>query len=508
MSTKGFYKVLLMLLFIDAMASNQGIAQQTTEALEDREQFKTEVPEWFKDTKFGIYFHWGVYTVPAFNSEWYSRSMYVPDTGPYKHHKATYGSQEEFGYKDFIPLFKAEYFNADEWVDLFARAGAKFAGPVAEHADGFSMWDSKANPWNAKNMGPKRDIVGELERAVRKRNLKFITTFHHQWQWGWYPTFDTTVDAGNPKYASFYGPVVTDSAWKHRESAEKPDKAFSEKWLAKVKEVINQYEPDILYFDSRLNHLGEAYRKEMLSAFFKNEKDKKQKVILYKSKELPENIGVRTYEKTRMYQIGERPWVTEEPISTFSWSYTEDIQLRTAPDILHVLIDIVSKNGIYLLNICPKADGTIPQGQKAILLAIGAWLHQYGEAIYGTRPWYTYGEGPRKMKDERGETVPRNKYYELTFTADDIRYTTKGNVVYAIILGRPEAGKNILFKAFDKDSLPQKLEIKNVSLLRTKDKVQWQYLKNGLSVRTPARLQESMAVVFKIETIAKNQHQK
>lgn len=503
MMTKASYEFLLTVLFTVAIVSYQGIAQQKAEEFKGWDNLKTDVPEWFKDAKFGIYFHWGVYTVPAYNSEWYSRSMYTPDTGPYKHHRATYGSQKNFGYKDFIPLFKAERFNADEWVDLFVRAGAKFAGPVAEHADGFSMWDSKVNPWNAKDTGPKRDIVSEIEKAVRKRNLKFITTFHHQWQWGWYPTFDTTVDAGNPKFAGLYGPVVTDSAWMHKVSAEKPDANFSEIWLAKVKEVIDKYNPDILYFDSRLNHIPESFRKEVVITFYGKAEDRKNKIILYKSGELPEYVGVRTYEKMRMLKTGERPWLTEEPISTYSWSYTEDMQLRTASGILHVLIDVVSKNGVYLLNICPKADGTIPQEQKDILLTIGDWLRQYGEAVYDTRPWYTYGEGPRKAKDEKNDIPPRSKFYELGFTAEDIRYTTKGNIVYAIALGQPKAGTVILLKSFSKDSLPQSIDIIRVYMLGSKEKVQWQYLNSGLSIKTPAQIKESTAIVFKIETVTK-----
>jgi alpha-L-fucosidase len=494
-------KCLLSTLVV-AIVSYNAMAQPKEETFTGWDELKTEVPEWFKDAKFGIYFHWGVYTVPAYNSEWYSRTMYVPRTGPYKYHVEKYGSQKIFGYKDFIPMFTAPRFNADEWVELFEKAGAKFAGPVAEHADGFSMWASKVNPWNAKDMGPKRDVVGELARAVRKHNMKLITTFHHQWQWGWYPTMDTSVDAGNPKYAKLYGPVVSDSAWKQRPTGEKPDKNFSDYWLAKVKEVVEKYNPDILYFDSRLNHLSQEYRKEMVSTFFANAKDKRSRVLLYKSKELPDGIGVRTYEKLRLNKIGDKPWLTEEPISTYSWSYTDDIKLRSASSLLHGMIDIVSKNGVFLLNICPKADGTIPVDQQQILLSIGEWLKEFGEAIYATRPWYTYGEGPRKIA-EKTEVQNRAKYFETTYSAEDIRYTTKGNNIYGIVLGQPEVGKAILMKSFNKDSLPGKIEIKNVTVMGKNKKVQWQLLPTGLSLKTPVGLPAKMAMVYKIETEAK-----
>lgn len=474
-------------------------AQPKEEVFTGWEDYKTDIPQWFKDAKFGIYFHWGVYTVPAYNSEWYSRTMYVPNTTPYKHHLATYGSLKTFGYKDFIPMFTAPRFNADEWVELFEKAGAKFAGPVAEHADGFSMWASKVNPWNANDMGPQRDIVGELAKAVRAHRMKLITTFHHQWQWGWYPTMDTSVDAGNPAYEKLYGLRVSDSAWMHKPGAEKPNDSFSKYWLAKVEEVVKSYDPDILYFDSRLNHLPQQYRKEMLDVFFANKKDKKSKVLLYKGKELPDSIGVRTYEKLRLNKIGDKPWLTEEPISTYSWSYTDDIKLRSASSLLHGLIDIVSKNGVFLLNICPKADGTIPADQQQILLSIGGWLKEFGEAIYGTRAWYTYGEGPRKIA-EQTEVQNRAKYFETTYSAKDTRYTTRGKNIYAIFLGQPDAGANILLTAFNKDSLPPNIYIKNITVMGRNSKVEWQLLPTGLSVRIPADLPNKMATVFIIQT--------
>ena len=463
------------------------------------DQFKHPVPAWFQDAKFGIYFHWGVYTVPAYNSEWYSRTMYVPGTAPYTHHQQTYGPVSRFGYKDFIPLFTAARFNADEWASLFVRAGARFAGPVAEHADGFSMWHSRVNRWNAGDMGPGRDVVGEMEKAVRKRNLKFIATFHHQWQWGWYPASDTSADAGRPEYRDLYGPAVRDSVWMQKEGKERPDSAFCARWLAKVMEVVTGYHPDLLYFDSRLGYIEEAYRKEMVAAQLGGAGGA-SRLVLHKGADLPTGIGVRTYEKVRQNRIGALPWLMEEPISTYSWSYTAGMQLRTAPDILHSLIDVVSKNGVYLLNICPKSDGTIPQEQQAILLSVGSWLQRHSEAIYDTRPWYTWGEGPRKEAEQRGETIPRNRFFDLHFTAADIRYTTKSAAIYALILGQPAPGKNLLLTAFNKDSVPQAVRIKKIALLGSAEKIRWVYQPAGLLVTIPARLAGTMAAVLKIET--------
>ena len=178
-------------------------------------------PSWFDDAKFGIYFHWGVYSVPAYGNEWYSRNMYRKDSRENKYHLKKYGPLSQFGYKDFIPMFKAEKFDADEWAELFKKAGARFAGPVAEHADGFAMWDSRLTRWDCAEKGPGKDIVGALEKAIRKQGMKFITTFHHQWLWGWYPTYDKACDASNAEYSGLYGPVVSNSAFSKPEPNEK-----------------------------------------------------------------------------------------------------------------------------------------------------------------------------------------------------------------------------------------------------------------------------------------------
>lgn len=495
---RNFFSCKWIILFCFHFFNNTASGQLSEKEFSGWEHLNNEVPQWLQDAKFGIYFHWGVYTVPAFHSEWYSRSMYVPGTGPNKHHDSLYGSLKNFGYKDFIPMFRAEHFNADEWVDLFVRAGAKFAGPVAEHADGFSMWNSKVNPWNAHDMGPKKDIVGLMEQAVRSRNLKFLTTFHHQWQWGWYPTFDSSVDAGNPAYASLYGPVISKAAWQHQDTAEKPNTFFNQFWLAKVKEVVNAYHPDLLYFDSRLGHIGEKYRKEVVTTFLGNERNKK--VVLYKGRDLPVDVGMRMYEKSRMSQLSEKTWLTEEPISTYSWSYTTDMKLRPAEDILKGMIDVVSKNGIYLLNICPKANGTIPAEQQKILLSIGNWLAKNGEAIYGTRPWHTYGEGPRQEEEAKGVVYDRRNYFELKFTNEDVRYTTKENTVYALILGVPDAGKPILLQAFAKNGMKEGIKIKKVSLLGSRKKINWKHKQDGLSIQFPSLPIDKMVTVVRIDT--------
>ncbi len=446
-------------------------------------------PPWFDDAKFGIYFHWGPYSVPAFDNEWYSRDMYRPGHKDQQHHLETWGPLDQFGYKDFIPLFRAEHFDPDEWVDLFVRAGARFAGPVAEHADGFSMWDSRVNPWNAARMGPKRDVVGEMAQAVRKRGLKFVTTFHHQWLWAWYPTFDPAVDASRPEYAGLYGPPVSRAAWDFKAQNELiPNADFCRVWEDKVKEVIDRYQPDLIYFDSRLGNIGESYRKDLLAWYYNHTQ---QTAVTYKDKDLPEGSGILDLERGRMAGLAKSKWLTDDAMSWKSWSYVADDDLKSPKRLIDELVDIVSKNGSLLLDIGPKADGTIPEAVRERLLAIGAWLRQNGEAIYGTRPWTTFGEGPTQV---RNGAFGESKIAD--FTAQDIRFTVKGTTLYAILMGWPGAEATIHLLPAGK-SLPCG-RIRRIDLLGAARPLQWSQNEQGLTVQMPAQKPGDYAFVLRI----------
>ncbi|TFH22312.1 MAG: alpha-L-fucosidase [Bacteroidia bacterium] len=461
-------------------------------------------PEWFQDAKLGIYFHWGVYSVPAYGSEWYPRLMHFENTKEYKHHLETYGHPSEFGYHDFVPMFKAEFFDAEEWADLFQKAGARFAGPVAEHHDGFSMWDSDATPWNAADMGPKKDITGLLAAELKKRDMKLITTFHHAKQ---LQRFDSTETGSRTEgyelshYPFFKGmpPASDDEKLKYLYGNIPAEQWYEEIWYAKLKEVIDQYQPDIIWFDYVLDAIPEEYRQKF-SAYYLNEAEKwdKEVVIVRKQEDLPINYTVDDLEKSRKNRIGEEPWMTDETISKGSWCYTENLEIKTSTDVLHVLIDIVSKNGILLLNVSPMANGIIPENQKEVLLDMGAWLDKYGESIYETRPWYTFGEGP--TKEPEGHFKNHQEFLKIKYSAKDVRYTTKGDVIYATLLGWPGNGESIGFTAFAPDSLPAPLEIASVSLLGSADPLDWNVTEKGLSLTTPEEAPDQMAVVFKIET--------
>ncbi|MCD6355086.1 MAG: alpha-L-fucosidase [Prolixibacteraceae bacterium] len=469
-----------------------------------------EEPEWFQDAKLGIYFHWGIYSVPAFGNEWYPRNMHFKGSREYNHHLEKYGTPAEFGYDKFADMFKAENFNADRWADLFEKAGARFAGPVAEHHDGFSMWASKITPWNTMNKGPHRDITGELEKAIKGHGLKFITTFHHAKNLQRYKGKEKEEienHKNNPQqafrnshYPLFKGmPPTWDDPELNYLYGNIPEKKWLEEvWFGKLKEVIDSYHPDIIWFDSWLDQIPENYRQKFC-AYYLNEADKwgKDVVIVRKQNDLPLSVSVDDLEKSRKNRLEKKAWMTDETVSTGSWCYTENLKIKPATDILHVLIDIVSKNGVLLLNISPKADGTIPDDQQNVLLTMGKWLEKYGEAIYATRPWYTFGEGP--TKEPEGNFKNHQKFLKIKYSANDVRYTTKGNMVYAILLGWPGDNIDVLLQSFSKNDWVNAKKIKNVSLLGCEKPVTYQLTDAGLKVITPESAVDTMAIVFKIE---------
>jgi len=448
-----------------------------------------EVPEWFKDGKIGIYFHWGPYSVPAHKTEWYSHYMYVDGHEINQYHKKHYGPLDEFGYKDFIPRFTAEKFDADAWAELFAKSGAKYAGPVAEHADGFAMWNSDLTRWDAADMGPKQDIVGKMEKAIRKQGLKFITTFHHQWLYAWYPTWDEHTDASNPEYEDLYGFRVPDSAWDYHPDP-MPDKAFNDRWYERVIEVIDKYRPDLVWFDSKLHIIDEQYRLNFLSHYYnKAEQWDKDVVCTYKHEAFKPFAAVLDLERGRLDSLRKRIWLTDTSVDKASWCYIENPDYKSVNVLIDNLVDRISKNGNTLLNIGPRPDGTIPQPQKDRLLAMGKWLDVNGEAIYGTRYWERYGEGPTQIKG--GSFIDKK---DVNYTAKDIRFTKKDNLLFAIALAWP--GDQITIQSL-KELDPGK--IKSVSLLGHGNKLDWNSHEEGLVIKVPGEKPCDHAYSFKIE---------
>ncbi len=460
-----------------------------------------QIPQWFKDAKFGIYTHWGPYSVPACgrNGTWYSHRAYVrEDSMQRRYHEENYGPIEEFGYKDFIPMFKAEKFDAEEWAKLFKKSGARFAGPVAEHHDGFAMWDTKYSEWNAAKMGPKRDVVGQLEKAIKKHDMKFVTAFHHAENWWFFPVWDKRYDCSDPKYSGLYGQIhgkVGSSNARRRE--ERPNKEFLDEWHDKIIEVIDKYDPDLIWFDFALGKIREDYKKKMLAYYYnKAEERDKQVVVTYKDHDIPPGVGVQDLELGQMAELTYHVWITDSSVDDQgAWSYVKDAGFKSVDTLVDNLIDRVSKNGLLLLNVGPKADGTIPEEAKKCLLGIGEWLELNGEAIYDTTAWVAYGEGPTKL--EKGGSFSERKQ-EGTYTSKDIRFTVKGNVLYAICLGWPEHEVVIRSVIRNKNCILYESEIKSIRMLGVDKELQWKMTDESLVIQPPQERPCKYAYVFKI----------
>jgi alpha-L-fucosidase len=496
-------KPVLFCLGTAAVCSMQAIGQgdvtyhPTWESLAKHEA----APEWFQDAKLGIYFHWGPYSVPAYGSAWYPRNMFMEGHDVNNHHTKTYGPVDEFGYEDFIPLFTAEHFDPAEWAALFKTAGAKFAGPVAQHHDGFAMWHSKVNPWNAGDMGPKRDILGDLFSELRKRDLKTIATFHHArngqrnrdkpalWNgkgfdshYPYHPDFPTATT--DPKLRMLYGNFETVDE-------------FNRYWLEQVKEVIDTYSPDIIWFDSWMNMLPESCRMEMAAHFFNHGEAGGQEVVTcHKHNDMPMSFSVLDFEQGGRREIHPMPWMTDITLGQSRWSYVEGHDYKDAALVVRNMIDVWSKNGVVLLNVSPRADGVITREQRAVLKEIGEWLKVHGEAVYGTRPFDTYGYGTAGSQSSSHD----GQSSKIEYTAEDVRFTVSrdNKTMYMFFLGRPEAGAVVRIKTLGRHRYALRSAIKRITLMGTAAEVDWEDDTYYLVLKMPDLEMNKIATVLKM----------
>jgi alpha-L-fucosidase len=444
------------------------------------------VPQWYQDAKFGIFIHWGAYAVPAFGNEWYPRNMYQQESREFQHHVATYGPQTEFGYKDFIPRFTAEKFDADAWARLFKAAGARYVVPVAEHHDGFAMYDCSFSDWTAAKIGPCRDIIAALAKAVRQQGLAFGVSSHraeHWWFFNGGRQFPS--DVLDPRYESLYGPAQPQET--------QPDTAFLTDWLARTCELVEKYQPQLIYFDWWIEQPAFASYLRQFAAFYYNRAAEWQRgvAITYKEHAFPEGAAVYDVERGQLAGIRRLFWQADTSVSKNSWGYVVEQDYKAAGTLVGDLVDIVSKNGTLLLNIGPRPDGTIPAPEEAILREIGDWLAVNGEAIYATRPWVVFGEGPTEVCEGKFTETQRQ-----TFTSQDIRFTTKERALYAICLGWPEASLKI--RSLGAGSPLQANRIAGVSLLGSAEPLSWRQSEDGLVIQAPAQPPCAHAYTFKI----------
>ncbi|GAO41904.1 putative glycosidase [Flavihumibacter petaseus NBRC 106054] len=412
--------------------------------------------------------------------------MYLQGSDENRHQVATYGPLNKFGYKDFIPKFKAEKFNAAEWVDLFKKAGARYIVPVAEHHDGFAMYKTALSKWNAAEMGPHRDVVGELAEATRKAGLVFGVSSHrieHWWFMNGGRKFDS--DVNDPAYADFYGPA--------REEGETMSPEYMNDWLLRCTELVDKYQPQLFWFDWWIEQPAlDPWRKNFAAYYYNKGIDWNKGVVINNKydKAYPEGTTVLDIERGKLAEIRKLPWQTDDAISYKSWGYIPEDSFKSTKYLINNLIDIVSKNGCLLLNIGPRPDGTIPEPAVERLLAIGRWLEVNGAAIYGTRPWKAFGEGPTQVA---GGAFSDAK--DKPFTAADIRFTTKDGKLYAIALDVPD--KDVVIRSLASGA--GNGVVASVSLLGSGEKINFKQGSQALTIQKSSHYPTADAVVYEIQ---------
>jgi len=493
-----FSKVLLTMLLSSGILMSVTIAQNTKSIpfQPTYESFRAyRIPDWFRDAKFGIWAHWGPQAVPR-QGDWYAKKMYQEGSTVYKYHLAHYGHPSQFGYKDIIPLWKAEKWDADKLMALYKKAGAKYFVSMGTHHDNFFLWNSKIHKWNAVNMGPKKDVVGIWQQAAKKQGLRFGVSEHLAASYTWYQpshAADTTgamkgvpYDGANPKYADFYhtkaGP--DDRGWLSN------NPAWHQEWLACIKELIDGYHPDLLYSDSNLPF--DSVGREMLTYYYNQymAANKSKLEPVYSCKEPSNGMWVQDLERGVMDSISPFPWQTDTSIG--DWFYKEGQKYKSSLEIIQMLVDIVSKNGNLLINIVQTPEGDIEQDIMQTLDDISNWTTINGEGIYGSRPWKIFGENPSNAKVVKAAMFNEEN---VIYSGHNIRFTTNNGKLYAFVLGVPTG--DISIKSLGLSSTVAE-KIKSIELLGSKEIISWQQGTDALVITKPNALPLQSVAGFRI----------
>ena len=448
-------------------------------------------PDWFLDAKFGIYAHWGPVSNAFVNMAedehmqgWHGMRMWQKETSNYKHHVKQFGDPAEYDYIYLINQFKPTGFNAQEWADMFAASGAKFAGPVAMHHDNFAMWDSKVTRWNSVNYGGV-DVSAELKKTIEEKGMKYMASFHHAFTWKYFAPAHAYTKIDPDNYDLYTEP--------HDLESTEVSERFLEEWWAKLKEFIDVYQPDLLWFDWWLENLPEADRKKFLAYYYNKGKEwGKDVAVCFKETTFPEEVAIRDYERGRPNQPKKQAWLTDT--SPGAWFYRSNAKFVTPNELVDILVDIVSKNGCMLLNVPPNPDGSIPEEMRYLLAEMGAWLKVNGDAIYGTRPWTVFGEGPTRIAAGGHKIEEKGK---IEYTNKDIRFTQKSDTeLYAIVMDTPEGEIQINTLSTMIGVLNNPIE--NVQLLGCEEDIKWERNEKGLIIQSPENFATKYSYCFKI----------
>ena len=448
-------------------------------------------PEWFRDAKFGIWAHWGPQAVPMFG-DWYARHLYVQEHAQYKDHLEHYGHPSTNGYKDIIPLWKAEKWDPDRLMALYKKAGARYFVSMGTHHDNFYLWSSKLHKWNSVQMGPQRDVVGDWQRAAKKQGLRFGVSEHLGASFTWFQDShksDKTgalagvpYDGADPKYEDLYHfPAEPgDTGWYSK------NPRWQQQWYDRIRELVDNYRPDLLYTDGGVPFANEVGR-SLIAHYYNADatKHRGKPEVIYTCKQKSEGRWVEDLERGVMPGINPYPWQTDTSIG--DWFYNRNWKFRPVSWTIHMLVDIVSKNGNLLLNIVQRPDGSLDPEVEEALQELASWIQVHGEAIYGTRPWQVYGEGMVKTKGGHFKE-------DFAYTAKDVRFTTKGRSLYAIALGWPEDGQLLVRSLAEPAG-----KVSKVSLLGYKGKLNWSQTAEGLKVQLPAQKTSRYTCALRIE---------
>ncbi len=495
------------------------------------------VPEWFRDAKFGIWAHWGPQCAPE-RGDWYAREMYGEGSARYNFHVATYGHPSVFGFKDVIHAWKAENWDPDKLLALYKRAGAEYFFALASHHDNFDNYDSKYQPWNSMNLGPQKDLIGGWAKAARQQGMKFGVSVHSAHAWSWYEPaqgadkngplagvpYDGRLTKADGKgkwwegydpqdlYAQQHAPAPgfeklgsIHRRWNWDNGLTPPDQAYCEKFYNRTIDLIDKYHPDLIYFDDTalpLWPVSDAGLK--IAAHFYNRSNQWRGAaddgVLFGKILAADQRQCMAWdiERGSANTTEPHPWQTDTCIG--SWHYDQKILDRhgykTAKTVIHTLVDVVSKNGNLLLSVPLKGDGTLDADEVAIVEGIAAWMAVNREAIHGTRPWKVFGEGPQ-MASARPMTGPGfNEGKGKPFTAEDVRFTTKGATLYATVMGAPAGAVTIKSLGTAAKLLGQ--PVAGVTLLGSDEQLKWTQTPDALVIEAPRKQPSEIAVVFKI----------
>jgi len=459
-------------------------------------------PDWLLDAKFGIYAHWGLYAVPEYRGPRYGKEMYEKGSDVHEYHKKRYGDPADFGYSDFIPLFTADEFDAAEWAKMIKESGARFAGICVIHHDGFGLWDSDVYKWNVGKVGPKRDLYGELAEEIRKNDMKLAATFHHARTFNW--RLPKNITEQEKKNWDLFDPQFAELFW-NEVTGKKED--FARQWQTKVLEVIDKYKPDFLWFDGMASAMKKgALPEKIVTSVFAHyfnsaqqwdaEVDIANKLPASKRYNFPEEFGFLCYENSRNRpDFPPREWLTDRAMG-YPWGYVKNKKYIAVDNHINSLVDIVSRNGVFMLSLTPKANGEIPKEEKHIMAEMGKWLSINGEAIYSTKPWRIFGEGPSPVK-KYNKKKGRYDWLSANFTAQDVRFTTKGKAIYAIALDWPENGE-LTIKSMNSNEQLSSGGINSIEMLGLKNNLQWSRNGSGLKIDVPKEKPCDYAFAFKI----------